>query len=83
MAAFLAVLGALLALVGQVGGEWALTALGTMIVATAAICAFAADAVGLAAGFANSRAGRMAICTALLVIAILVFSSHDAVALLR
>lgn len=83
MAAFLAVFGALLALVGQAGGEWALTVLGAMIGASGLICAFAADVVGLAAGFANSRAGRTAICTALLVMAILVFSSHDAVALLR
>lgn len=83
MAALLAAFGALLALLGHAGGEWALTSLGTMIVAFAAIWAFAADAIGVAAGFANSRPGRLTICTALFVMAVLVLGSHDAVALLR
>lgn len=83
LAAFLAAFGALLALVGNLGDELALTALGAAIAGCAAIYAFAADAVGLAAGFANSRPGRLMICAALLVIMILVFGSQDAVALLR
>lgn len=83
LAAFLAIFGALLALVGQAGDESALTALGAAIVICGMIYAFAADAVGLAAGFANSRAGRLTICAALLLITVLVLSSQDAVALLR